>query len=159
MGPSAHAQFSMTDDFGAEINPQPPGHRYHTDRYFTAQLTFGPFRPDIDSEFSGVAVARTPYADYFGNGRHLLIQAEAAYEIWQKVGTISLGLGAGYFSVSGSAPNADHSGTFSADKSTLTVTAGGRTFTSVWRATQARDAVTSARTESLHVVELVELPA
>ena len=46
-----------------------------------------------------------------------------------------------------------------ADKSTLTVTAGGRTFTSVWRATQARDAVTSARTESLHVVELVELPA
>jgi hypothetical protein len=46
-----------------------------------------------------------------------------------------------------------------ADKSTLTVTAGGRTFTSVWRATQARNAVTSARTESLHVVELVELPA
>jgi hypothetical protein len=120
VGPSAHAQFSMTDDFGAEINPQPPGHRYHSERYFTAQLTFGPFRPDIDSEFKGMPVARTPYADYFGNDRHLLIQVEAAYEIWQKVGTVSLGLSAGYFSVSGTAPNANHSGP-SSDKSTLLV--------------------------------------
>src|SRR5262249_53134812 len=39
-----------------------------------------------------------------------------------------------------------------ADKSTLIVSAGGRTFTSVWRATQARDAVPSARTEKLQVV-------
>ena len=115
--PSAHAQFSMTDDFGAEINPQ-PGHRYHSARYFTSQVTFGPYRPDVDSEFDG---KRSPYADYFGNGRHLLIQVEAAYEIWQKVGTVSLGLGAGYFSVSGPAPKADRSGQPSADKSTLMV--------------------------------------
>ncbi len=49
-----------------------------------------------------------------------MIQVEAAYEIWQKVGTVSLGLGAGYFSVSGPAPKADHSGP-STDKSTLLV--------------------------------------
>jgi len=116
VGPSAHAQFSMTDDFGAEINPQ-PGRHYHSERYFTTQLTFGPYRPDVDSEFDG---KRTPYADYFGNDRHLLIQVEVAYEIWQKVGTVSLGLGAGYFSVAGPAPKADHSGP-STDKSTLRV--------------------------------------
>jgi hypothetical protein len=46
-----------------------------------------------------------------------------------------------------------------AHKSTLTVSAGGRTFTSVWRAAQVRDSVTSAPTRSLHVVEIAELPA
>jgi hypothetical protein len=46
-----------------------------------------------------------------------------------------------------------------ADKSTLAVTALGSTFTSVWRATQARDGVTTVATTSLHVVELAELGA
>jgi hypothetical protein len=117
VGPSAYAQFSMADDFGAEINPQ-PGSRYHSPKYFTTQVTFGPYRPDVDSEFN---TGRTPYAGYFGNDRHLLIQVEGAYEIYQKVGTVSVGLSAGYFSVSGPAPTADRSGMNSADKSTLTV--------------------------------------
>jgi hypothetical protein len=46
-----------------------------------------------------------------------------------------------------------------ADKSTLAITADGRTFGSVWRAVQARDAMTAAATTSLHVVELAELSA
>lgn len=46
-----------------------------------------------------------------------------------------------------------------ADKSTLAVSAGGRSFGSVWRAVQARDAVTTVATASLHVVELAELAA
>ena len=46
-----------------------------------------------------------------------------------------------------------------ADKSTLAVTAGGRSFGSVWRAVQARDAVKTVATASLHVVELAELLA
>jgi hypothetical protein len=117
LAPSAHAQFSMTDDFGAEINAEPMGH-YHSPKHFSVQLTFGPYRPDVDSEFSG---ARTPYADYFGNDRHLMSQVEVAYEIYQKIGTVSLGLNAGYFSVSGPSPTADHSGTLSADKSTLMI--------------------------------------
>lgn len=44
-----------------------------------------------------------------------------------------------------------------ADKSTLSVAAGGRTFGSVWRAVQARDAVATVSAGSLHVVELAEL--
>jgi hypothetical protein len=46
-----------------------------------------------------------------------------------------------------------------ADKSTLAIAAGGSTFTSVWRAVQARDAVTAVASNSVHVVELAELPA
>ncbi len=117
LAPSAQAQFSMTDDFGAEINAQ-PGSRYHSPKYFTVQLTFGPYRPDVDSEFSS---GRTPYGDYFGTGRHLMSQLEVAYEFYQRMGTASVGLNVGYFSVSGPAPNADHSGTLSADQSTLRV--------------------------------------
>jgi hypothetical protein len=44
-----------------------------------------------------------------------------------------------------------------ADKSTLVVSAGGRTFTSVWRATQARESVTYVDAASVQVVELAEL--
>jgi hypothetical protein len=46
-----------------------------------------------------------------------------------------------------------------ADKSTLAVSAVGRSFGSVWRAAQARDAVITVATASLHVVELAELAA
>lgn len=47
-----------------------------------------------------------------------------------------------------------------ADKATLAVTAGGgRAYASVWRAEQARAAVTSADTAGLHVIELAELAA
>jgi len=46
-----------------------------------------------------------------------------------------------------------------ADKSTLAVAGGGSMFTSVWRASQARDGVTDVAVGSVHVVELAELAA
>ena len=46
-----------------------------------------------------------------------------------------------------------------ADKSTLAVAGGGRTYTSVWRASQARAAVTHVDAASVHVVELAEMVA
>ena len=46
-----------------------------------------------------------------------------------------------------------------ADKTTLEVAGGGRTYTSVWRAAQAREGVTSVDVASVHVVELAELTA
>lgn len=44
-----------------------------------------------------------------------------------------------------------------ADKSNFAISAGGRTFTSVWYAVQARDAVTATPTRNLQVVELTEI--
>jgi len=46
-----------------------------------------------------------------------------------------------------------------AEKSTLAIAGGGGTFTSVWRASQARDAVTDVAAGRVHVVELAELTA
>jgi hypothetical protein len=46
-----------------------------------------------------------------------------------------------------------------ADKSTLAVVSSDRTYTSVWRAMQARAAITNVDVASAHVVELAELAA
>jgi hypothetical protein len=46
-----------------------------------------------------------------------------------------------------------------ADKSTLAVAGGGATYTSVWRAAQARTSVTNVDVASVHVVEVAELVA
>lgn len=46
-----------------------------------------------------------------------------------------------------------------ADKATLAVAGGGQTFTSVWRATQARHGVAGVDVASVQVVELAELAA
>ena len=46
-----------------------------------------------------------------------------------------------------------------ANKSTLALAEGGQVFSSVWRATQARSAATTADAASLHVIELAELVA
>ena len=47
--------------------------RYKSPQRFAFELTFGPYIPDIDSEFNG---ARTPYKDYFGSGSNLLTRVE-----------------------------------------------------------------------------------
>jgi hypothetical protein len=46
-----------------------------------------------------------------------------------------------------------------ADKATLAVAGGSGTYTSVWRAAQARTSVTNVDVANVHVVELVELAA
>jgi hypothetical protein len=46
-----------------------------------------------------------------------------------------------------------------ADKSTLAVAGGGGTYSSVWRAGQARVAMTNVDVASVHVVEFAELAA
>jgi hypothetical protein len=98
------------------LEGEPPPEHYHSPRHFVFQLQFGPYRPDVDSEFQ----TRHPYQDYFGSGSKLLAQAELDVEVFKKFGTLSVGVGAGYFQVSGPSPVAG-TGTFSADTSTLKV--------------------------------------
>ena len=68
------AQSSTTDDFGAETTPH-SGTATTRRSTSPSQLKFGPYRPDVDSEFDAAQV-RTPYEDYFGDGRHLMTQLE-----------------------------------------------------------------------------------
>ena len=92
--------------------------RYKSPQRFAFELTFGPYRPDIDSEFNG---ARTPYKDYFGSGQHLLTRIEFDYQFLHRYGSLAAGLGVGYFSVTGTAPVAKMPGTLSGDQSQLKV--------------------------------------
>ena len=92
--------------------------RYKSPQRFAFELTFGPYRPDIDGEFNG---GRTPYKDYFGSGQNLLTRIEFDYQFWHRYGSIAAGLSAGYFSVTGTAPVASMPGTASGDQSQLKV--------------------------------------
>ena len=64
--------------------------RYRSPQRFAFELTFGPYRPDIDSEFNG---ARTPYKDYFGSGQDLLTRIELDYQFWHRYGSLAAGVG------------------------------------------------------------------
>ena len=98
-----------------------PRHRFRSPQNFALEaFEFGPYRPDIDSEFEGRSTpARTPYATYYGNARRLLTQLEVDWQIFRRFGSIGVGVGVGYFSVAGTAPL--DSGLPSGDRSTLTV--------------------------------------
>ena len=93
--------------------------RYDSPQHFAFELRFGPYRPDIDSEFDGQN--RAPYRDFFGAGRRLMTQIEVDYQILRRFGSLGVGLGAGYFSANGNNPLADGSGTKTADESTLKI--------------------------------------
>ena len=100
----------------------PLGQRYHSPQRFAFELKFGPYRPDVDSEFDvGGKQLRTPYKDYFGSGRRLLTQIEFDWQLLHKFGSLAVGAGIGYFSVTGVAPLGTNTGQLSGDTSNLKV--------------------------------------
>lgn len=109
----------LDPQIGSESMVLPPGaDRFKTPQRFAVEVRFGPYLPDVDSEFDG---ARHPYRDFFGTSQHLLSQIEFDYELFHRFGTIALGASYGYFSVSGKAPVANGGGATSNDLSTMTV--------------------------------------
>ncbi len=89
--------------------------RYKSPQHFALELRFGPYKPDIDSEFGG---QRTPYQDFFGSGNHLMTQMEFDYQVIRHAGSLGVGLGVGYFSESGH-NRAAGTGDLTADTSSL----------------------------------------
>jgi hypothetical protein len=102
--PNARAQV-ITTERGHQASPQ----------HFALELRFGPYKPDIDSEFEGTS--RTPYQSFFGSKRRLMMQVEFDYQIIRHVGSLGLGLSAGYFKESGN--NVDQYGMRTQDSSSL----------------------------------------
>ncbi len=90
---------------------------YETPQHFGLELRFGPYTPNIDSEFADRGSARTPYKDYFGSDDDLMTQVELDYQFLRGVGSLGVGLTAGYFSNSARAFQAD--GSRSGDETTL----------------------------------------
>jgi hypothetical protein len=76
-----------------------PAARAESPRFGSFELRVGWYRPSIDAEFAGA----TPYADAFGTGRSISVGALFGKSVWiTKVGTLDLGIGAGYWEKYGS---------------------------------------------------------
>ena len=116
----AGSRAARAQDFATEAElVEGEGHnKYKSAQRFGAEVTFGPYRPDVDSEFNG---KRDPYNAYFGSGHDLMMRASLEYQFFHRFGTVAAGLGVGWFTVTGKAPVADASGVLSGDNSTLKV--------------------------------------
>ena len=97
--PSARAQTFAADNFRTADLTE--GGRFKTTQRFAFELRFGPYLPDVDSEFNGT---RYPYRDYYGSDNHLLTATEFDYEILHRFGTVAVGAGLSYYSVSANSP-------------------------------------------------------
>ncbi|MBM4386352.1 MAG: hypothetical protein FJ088_01355 [Deltaproteobacteria bacterium] len=63
------------------------------------EIKFGPYLPDMDSEFSGLKVSGknvAPFKEMFGNSPFLMSQIEFDYQFFHGFGSIGLGFGIGY---------------------------------------------------------------
>jgi hypothetical protein len=70
--------------------------RFRTPQHWAIELRFGPYAPEIDTEFKG-PTDHLPYKTYFGDKHHLLMQLELDYQFFHSFGTAAVGLQAGYF--------------------------------------------------------------
>src|SRR5262249_22315488 len=93
---SARAQIGGRErNFGGT---QPGAHRSPENWAF--ELRFGPYRPDVDSEFGGRTM---PYQEFFGSGASLLFGFEVDYQLWHRFGSFGIGGSFGWFSDSNKA--------------------------------------------------------
>ncbi len=102
----AQAQ-AVTHDNDDEPVDQPKA--YRTPKEWAIELRFGPYRPDVDSEFSG-STGATPYKAMFGGKRHLMSQVELDWQFFQAFGSLAAGVTVGYYSQSTKAFTADATG-------------------------------------------------
>jgi hypothetical protein len=95
---------------------------FRSAKRFALELRFGPYSPDIDSEFKN---GQKPHETYFGNSRRLLTQLELDYQFFTRFGSAAVGLSGGYFTESAKSffdPSAGQpAGTRSGDSTRLTL--------------------------------------
>jgi len=96
--PLARAQIGG-GDFGRPLSSDRP-EGFGSPQSWAAELRFGPYRPDVDSEFSGRAM---PYTEFFGTGSSFLFSIEVDYQLWHRFGSLAIGGSAGWFSDSAKA--------------------------------------------------------
>jgi hypothetical protein len=74
-----------------------------SERGWNVELRFGPYRPNVDSEFADRGQSARPYEEVFSNGRHLMTQLEIDHHLSHRGGTWAAGVGIGYFNVTAAA--------------------------------------------------------
>jgi hypothetical protein len=103
----ARAESPFLDDASLRFDPDPSPSATPSPRGWNLELRFGPYRPDVDSEFANRGQAARPYAQIFSSSRHLMTQVEIDRQVSQRGGTWALGVGAGYFHVTAAALSGD----------------------------------------------------
>ena len=73
------------------------GQRYRSHKSWALEFRMGPYRPDIDSEFTNLPAEQRPHQLYFGSKQRLLTQAELDYQVLNTFGSLAIGFSAGYF--------------------------------------------------------------
>jgi len=76
-------------------------------RGWNLELRFGPYRPDVDSEFADRGQDARPFEQLFSSSRRLMMQLELDRQLSHRAGTWSVGLGAGYYRASAAALSGD----------------------------------------------------
>lgn len=94
-------------------------HQMESPQNAAFELRFGPYKPEVDSEFNGAR----PFEDTFGSDNRYLVGIEVDWQALRipSFGTFGPGFGWGYTKFSGDALLADGSGNRSAQTTTLNV--------------------------------------
>jgi len=98
----------------------PPPSGGPSPRHWNLELRFGPYRPNVDSEFADRGSDARPYTQVFSSARHLLFQVEVDRHISHRAGTWAIGVNAGYTHASAAALAADLT-TRTGDQTSLTL--------------------------------------
>ncbi|MCB9555509.1 MAG: hypothetical protein H6707_05345 [Deltaproteobacteria bacterium] len=120
------AQQSASADAG--VNDE----RYASPRRFAFEIKFGPYAPQIDSEFDGDPRFNEqnppPFRKLFGDGQALMVRGEFDVQLWQGFGSIGIGIVGGYYRNSakaladnGNATNPSTSSSLSAGETAVTL--------------------------------------
>jgi hypothetical protein len=76
-------------------------------RNWYLELRFGPYHPDVDSEFSARGSTARPFDLTFGSSQRLMSQVELDRELYHRGGTWAVGVGAGIYRASAASLAAD----------------------------------------------------
>jgi hypothetical protein len=75
-----------------------PDERFRSPKRFAFELRFGPYSPDIDSEFGGKS---RPHQIFFEEGIRVMTQIELDYQFFTRFGSAAIGAQVGYFRENG----------------------------------------------------------
>jgi hypothetical protein len=84
-------------DFSNRSEESHDSMQFRSTQHWATELRFGPYRPNVDGEFSN---GQNPWQDFFGKGSSLMFGLEVDYQLWHKFGSLAVGGMTGYFSMS-----------------------------------------------------------
>jgi hypothetical protein len=79
---------------GEIVYGQTKATRQEPERNYMVEIKLGPYRPLVHRE--SALNGSDPYREIFGNSAMLMFELEAERYLWQKFGTVALGLSVGY---------------------------------------------------------------